>query len=403
MKKLLAFLLMLLLALPALPARAEEAQDITYSCLIQIYDCVGTPALMWDRNRNSTADDSGKDYYPVYITPKEEPVAAVYVEFGKVILPFRVESKNSKGEWQTIAHFAGNDYPQAYVTFPPQSEKFRIVFYPKGDQEELAIREIFLLSAGEVGSHYNHRWQPPVEKADLMVLVAHPDDEVLWMGGTLPWYAGELGMQVEVCYLTCSGYYRTLELLNGLWQCGVHNYPEIGDFFDYNFNRVGEVYSVWSRKSTEDHIVRLIRKYRPEVLVTHDILGEYGHTEHIACAECAIRAVELAADPTYDPESFEQYGAWEVKKLYLHLGEEPTTVLDWSRPMAAFGGRDGFEVAEAAYQCHDSQLWTSFEVARAGTDYDSTLYTLLRSTVGEDEAGDDFFEHIPEDCLSTSN
>lgn len=391
----------LLLALP-LGAGAEEAREITESCEITIPNCQGTPSLMLDRNRRSTASDWGKQQYEIHIAPGETPVATVYIEFGKVYLPFRVEARDGNGAWQVIAEYKDNTYPEAYVTFAPQSEPFRLVFYPQNGKKELAVRELFLLSEGEVGSDYNHIWQPPVEKADLLVLATHPDDEILWFGGVIPWYAGEKGMQVQVCYLTCTDFYRTLELLNGLWQCGVRNYPEIGDFFDNQFDTVDEVFHVWGRNTVEKHIVRLIRRYRPEVMLTQDVNGEYGHSQHKAGVQAALRAVELAADPEYDRQSAQQYGAWEVKKLYVHLGEHPTTVLDWSRPMAAFDGKNGFEMAEIAFQRHDSQLWTPFTVAYPGTAYDSTLYTLVRTTVGEEEAGNDFFEHIPAECLSVT-
>ena len=46
-------------------------------------------------------------------------------------------------------------------------------------------------------------WQPSCEKADLLLIVAHPDDELLWFGGALPTYAGERGMAVQVMYMAC--------------------------------------------------------------------------------------------------------------------------------------------------------------------------------------------------------
>ena len=40
-------------------------------------------------------------------------------------------------------------------------------------------------------------WQPPCEKADMLLLPAHADDELLFFGGALPYYAGQLGMNVQ--------------------------------------------------------------------------------------------------------------------------------------------------------------------------------------------------------------
>lgn len=106
-------------------------------------------------------------------------------------------------------------------------------------------------------------------------------------------------------------------------------------------------------------------------------------------------AVELAADASYDPQSAQEYGVWQVKKLYRHLGSQPTTVMDWSQPLSAFGGDTGFQVARRAFAWHESQTKDDrWQVAYKGSRFDSTLYTLVFSTVGEDEAGNDFFEHI---------
>ena len=122
-----------------------------------------------------------------------------------------------------------------------------------------------------------------------------------------------------------------------------------------------------------------------------------GQPENIACVESSIHAVEMAANPKYDPDSAAEYGEWGVKKVYIHLGAHPTITMDWTRPLTAFDGKSGLEVAETAFQCHESQAGLSREIAYPGTEYDSSLYTLLRSTVGIDIKCDDFFENIPED------
>ena len=71
-----------------------------------------------------------------------------------------------------------------------------------------------------------------MEKADLLFLIAHPDDELLFTGGAIPTYAVEKGKQVAVAYLTPSNTTRRSEALNGLWAMGVRNYPIFGEFSD---------------------------------------------------------------------------------------------------------------------------------------------------------------------------
>ena len=109
-------------------------------------------------------------------------------------------------------------------------------------------------------------------------------------------------------------------------------------------------------------------------------------------------AIEAAADPSRYPESYALYGAWQTKKLYLHLYGEDPTVLSYEEPLAAFGGRTAMEVALAAYAEHLSQqIWT-FTVYDYDSPVDSHRFGLARSLVGEDEAKDDLMEHIvPED------
>ena len=399
-KLLIALLLLAVLLLGA--AAADEAQDITKACKISIPDCATPIKFMLDRDRNTTTSDWGKQELIVYVVPNETPAAGVYVEFGKVVLPFHVEVRDDRGKWQTIAEFTEDTYPEAYVGFEPQKNMLRIIFHPKNGKRELAIRELFILSEGEVGREYNHVWQPAPEKTDMMVLVAHPGDEILWLGGAIPYYAGEKGMQVEVCSLTCEDLYRELEFINGLWQMGVQNYPDIAGFDNKQYATLAETYEAWGRKDIELSIARMIRKYKPEVLITQDIKGENGQPQNIACVESAIHAVEMAANPKYDPESAAEYGEWEVKKVYIHLGANPTITLDWTQPLEAFDGKTALEVAEAAYKCHESKAGTAYEIAYPGTESDSSLFTLLRSTVGVDKECKDFFENIPEESLTVN-
>ena len=52
-------------------------------------------------------------------------------------------------------------------------------------------------------------WQD-LDKAELMLLVAHPDDELLWFGGLLPTYAGQRGLKVQVVYAAAPSPFRRL-------------------------------------------------------------------------------------------------------------------------------------------------------------------------------------------------
>ena len=63
------------------------------------------------------------------------------------------------------------------------------------------------------------------------------------------------------------------------------------------------------------------------------------------------------------------------------------------KDMEAFGGKTAFDMAEAAFQCHTSQLKTDYRVEDFGP-YDNAVFGLKFSFVGEDDAKNDFFENL---------
>ena len=94
--------------------------------------------------------------------------------------------------------------------------------------------DITVLSPGTPPSNIQI-WEPPLEKADLLLLSTHADDEHLFFGGTMPYYAGEKGLRVQLVYFcshTMNEPYREHEKLNGMWLQGVKNYPVMGTFPD---------------------------------------------------------------------------------------------------------------------------------------------------------------------------
>lgn len=407
MMKRIALLALLLLALCLSAAVADTARDVTKDAKFSVPYNDNTIRRMRDRDQQ-TAMQAGSQKNPtVTITMDKEECAAVYIEFGNSVLPFEVQKKED-GKWVTIAECAA-EYPQCYVEFEAQKE-LRLYFPTGKKYEALYIREIYLFSEGEMDESIVHIWQSAHEKADVLLLVAHPDDEVLWFGGTLPTLAGERGLDVTVAWLTCANSCRRLELLNAIWHCGVRNYPDIGEWKDIKSYNINDLYRQWGKDKMDQYLVRLLRHYQPEVVITHAYDGEYGHAAHKVCAHSLTRAVELAADETYDKQSLNEYGAWQVKKLYVHKTSEnlPTTVMDWHQPLEAFGGKTGYEIACEAYKMHASQPQEKngkealYHVQDVGEEHDASVYTLVHSTVGEDKVGGDFMENIPAESLSNN-
>ncbi|MDO4493528.1 MAG: PIG-L family deacetylase [Clostridia bacterium] len=260
------------------------------------------------------------------------------------------------------------------------------------------IAELRLYATAEELPATAERWQPSHEKADLLFLIAHPDDEHLMMGGIVPIYAGERGMKVQPVYLTADLTRRKAEALDGLWSNGQRNMPVFLDLIDKKSDNLKKALEIWERAGVDPlgMIVEQIRRFRPEVVVTHDAEGEYGHGAHRAAAYFLQLAAEQAADPAYYPESAEKYGAWQVKKVYLHLygDAETQTVLPVDEPLAAFGGKTAFEMAQIGYEPHSGSQGEQWLKLLRSREYDCSRYGLVTSAVGPDEAKNDFFEHL---------
>lgn len=411
MKKL--FPLFLLLAMfSCVPAFAEEAPDLTGQCKITVSSQSKRAAKMTDRDYlTGFISDKQKNASIEIAAPKGQPMYGVYVCFGGKLVPWVVEAKHG-GKWVGVYQSEG-EFAHEYAPLPEGETDVRIRLNAD-KQAVLAVSELFVFGEGETPA-FVQRWQKP-EKADLLVLSGHPDDEILFFGGTIPYYAAERNMQVVVAYLTSGNMSdliknnrvtgRRSELLNGLWEMGLRNYPVVYDFWDKFSKKLDSAYEAVGKKKVQETMVELLRQYKPEVVVTHDVNGEYGHGIHRVCADVMMHCIPVAAEAANYADSAQKYGAWQAKKLYLHMYNQNVIEMDWDQPMAAFGGRTGYQVAEAGYQWHVSQheagqknpetgKFEYFIVEPRDSKYSCYRFGLAYSTVGYDVACNDFFENIP--------
>lgn len=245
------------------------------------------------------------------------------------------------GNWQEWGEYDAR-YAHEFVALDGV-EGVRIM-NAKGKKNALQISEIYVFSQGEIPA-FVQQWQPAPDKVDILFIAAHPDDELLFFGGAIPYYAGEMNKRIQVAYMTCGTSQRRSELLNGLWMCGVRTYPDIGNFWDKYAKTIDKEYAAWGKAETYQRICQLYRQYRPDVVVTHDVNGEYGHAGHLVCADAALKCADWAADETRYIASVNTYGTWQIKKLYRHLGKDNAIEMDWDQPLDAFEGKTGYEVA----------------------------------------------------------
>lgn len=382
------WLLIFFLALLA-PARAlcQQARDITALCAIRANTYNADVPNMTDGSYQTHYKTNSVSKAYIRITaPKDAQIGALYLCFSDRPKPFGIQAQNESGEWTLLSEYDSPLYYNHFVALPKGYDAVRIVPHSR-DGQRFSIAEIKIFTPGDAPAGIQ-QWQMPPDKVDLLMLVAHPDDEVIFLGGVLPTYAGELQKKVMVAVLVSTPSYRKNELLDSLWTCGVRYYPVIGPFNDVYETSLERMYKHWSKTRVLSFVSDLMRACRPDVVVTHDIKGEYGHGAHRVAASAALNAMAMANTQGED-------GAppWQVKKLYIHLYPEHQVVMDWRKPLSAFGGKTALEVSKEAFLCHVSQQSTKYSVCEDGP-YDCAKYGLAYTTVGRDSGRGSFFENV---------
>ncbi len=178
-------------------------------------------------------------------------------------------------------------------------------------------------------------------KADILVVVAHPDDE----GAVTPYLARALDehRRIAVVYGTrgssganeagaeqaaALGAVREIEARNALMTMGITNAWFL-DGKDTASQNVLQSLANWDHGECLEQLVRLVRLTRPEVILTFlpgTFIGE-DHGDHQASGVLATEAFDLAGDPTAFPEQvagpmkrleplLENLRPWQPKKIY---------------------------------------------------------------------------------------
>lgn len=175
----------------------------------------------------------------------------------------------------------------------------------------------------------------------LLLVHAHPDDETINNGATMARYVAE---GASVTLLTCTlgeegeilvpelaqlsadhadqlGGYRIWELRAAMAALGVSDIRFLGGPGRYrdsgmmgtSANEKPRAFWGADLEEAAAHAVAVVREVKPQVVVTYDENGGYGHPDHIQAHRVAMAAVEAAADPAYRPDLGEP---WTVAKVY---------------------------------------------------------------------------------------
>ena len=211
----------------------------------------------------------------------------------------------------------------------------------------------------------------------ILLVHAHPDDESIETGATMAKYAAE---GAYVCLVTCTrgeqgevipedlrhlsgdalGEYRAGELARACAALGVTDHRFLGGAGRWrDSGMMGDPANddprcFWRADLDEatDALVRIVREVRPDVVVTYDDNGFYGHPDHIQAHRVAWRAFERSADPSYGEGE-----AWAPSRFYATA--IPLSALEAEVGRGPFG-RVG-SVREFGFGVPDEQVTTRVE------------------------------------------
>ncbi len=208
----------------------------------------------------------------------------------------------------------------------------------------------------------------------ILLVHAHPDDESIGQGVTMAKYADEGAL---VTLVTCTGgeqgeilvpelehlaaerddtlaEHRRGELADAMKELGVTDHRYLGGFKTYRDSGMqwhpdGHAIpedtthpdAFWCADLTAaaTDLVAVVREVRPQVLVTYDEFGGYGHPDHIQAHRVAMYAAQLAAVPSYRRDLGE---AWEIAKIYWGAMSE-SKMRDGLRRLREAGDTTSFE------------------------------------------------------------
>jgi N-acetyl-1-D-myo-inositol-2-amino-2-deoxy-alpha-D-glucopyranoside deacetylase len=262
----------------------------------------------------------------------------------------------------------------------------------------------------------------------LLLVHAHPDDETITTGATIARYAAE---GVTVTLLTCTlgelgeilvpeyaglaadradqlGGFRIGELSAAARALGVSDHRFLGGagrwrdsgMIDTDANKDPRAF--WRCDSDEaafrdavEQAVDVIRETRPQVLITYDPRGGYGHPDHVMAHRVATAAVDEAA----------RAGHWTVEKVYwvvtpesvLRRGVEAAAGSAFTAPgdgsELGYGWPDG-EVSTAI----DAESWIGAKVealrAHATQVVVDEPFFALSNLIGQPISGTEYFRLV---------
>ena len=369
--------------------RAKEPVHITKKCKITANTENVKNALDGSDN---TKWSSGKMTIKL---PKNKTADGVYIKWFYAANTYKLTSYDSDGgvldEYSDKnTHKLLNNY------YKLDEDAAKVVIRLKYTRKSQGIARLRVYEKDKVGVSVQQWKLLKAGECDLMVVSAHRDDEVLFMGGTIPYYNKVKGKNVCVVYVSGSGRERHREALDGLWSMGCTEAPVFMNFSAGYHNGIKGTLNDWGGEiHVISRLVEQIRKYQPKVIVTHDVNGEYGHPTHKTVAYIVQKAVKAAGNKSKYKSSYKKYGVCKVQKLYLHMyPKHKITMRAYSKPAKELDYKTPFRMACVGFDKHYSQHYGWNMYSKEVQKYPSNKYGLAYTRVGYDTKKNDFFENI---------
>lgn len=208
----------------------------------------------------------------------------------------------------------------------------------------------------------------------VLYVAAHPDDENTRL---LSYLAKEMNLRTGYLSITRGdggqnlvgkeqgdllGLIRTQELLAARRIDGAEQFFTRANDFGFSKNPE-ETLAFWNHDSVLSDVVRVVRKFQPDVIICRfPTTGEGGHGHHTASAMLAIEAFDAAADASRFPEQLKELKIWKTKRLFwntFNFGGNNTTSPDQVKlDVGVFNpllGKSYGEIAAESRSMHKSQ------------------------------------------------
>jgi len=365
-------------------------EDVTRQCVFKASsNGISFQNAIDDNLKTFWSSKSGKQSIKISVNSFVSDLRGIYVQWYASPAPWVLYAVSGTQKIKILENLHPKYFAE-WIEIPKEYAGHKDFILANRNRKKFSIAEMSLYHHGI--PDFVPLWDKFDGQVDLMTVAAHPDDECIFMGAFYP-LAREAGKDSVTVFMTYSTNERRNEAQEAVWLLGDRYYPVLRQAKDKKTLSLKPAMRIsgWSEKKLLPFLVEQIRKYKPAVIATHDIYGEYGHGAHQITSLMVIKAFDLSNNKSYHKSSVRKYGVWEPKKLYIHLYGENTIELNIEKALKYYDGRTVLEVIKEAFLRHQSQQasWRYFIPS-----YDVAKFGLYKTNVGLDSGMNDPFENI---------